>query len=216
MLEIENASVSIGGTPILREVTLTIPVSSMIGLVGRNGAGKTTTMRAIMGLLSPLAGRIRFDGTDLSGITPDKRAGLGLGYMPEDRRLVPDLTVRENMLIPAWAMKLPDADKRIDWILSLIPELVPLMERRAPQLSGGQQKLAALGRALVIGRRALLLDEPSEGVAPALAQRISGILSSLKSEGLCVLIAESNDDHVAALLDDVFSIERGNVSKLEH
>jgi branched-chain amino acid transport system ATP-binding protein len=216
MLEIENASVSIGGTPILRDVTLTIPASSMVGLVGRNGAGKTTTMRTIMGLLNPLSGKIRFDGTELSGIAPDKRAALGLGYMPEDRRLVPDLTVRENMMIPAWAMKLQDADKRIDWILSLIPELVPLMERRAPQLSGGQQKLAALGRALVIGRRALLLDEPSEGVAPALAQRISGILSSLKTEGLCVLIAESNDDHVAALLDDVFSIERGNVRKLEH
>jgi branched-chain amino acid transport system ATP-binding protein len=216
MLEIENASVSIGGTPILRDITLTIPASSMVGLVGRNGAGKTTTMRTIMGLLSPLSGKIRFDGTELSGIAPDKRAALGLGYMPEDRRLVPDLTVRENMMIPAWAMKLPDAGTRIDWILSLIPELVPLMERRAPQLSGGQQKLAALGRALVIGRRALLLDEPSEGVAPALAQRISGILSSLKAEGLCVLIAESNDDHVAALLDDVFSIERGNVRKLEY
>jgi branched-chain amino acid transport system ATP-binding protein len=216
MLELDNVSAAIGGTPILRDVSLALPAKTMIGLVGRNGAGKTTTMRTIMGLLKPVAGSIRFDGVNLSAIPPDKRAALGLGYMPEDRRLVPDLTVRENMLVPAWAMKLTDGDKRIDWILSLIPELAPLMERRAPQLSGGQQKLAALGRALIVGRRALLLDEPSEGVAPALAQRIGDILSTLKAEGLCVLIAESNDHHVASLLDDVFTIERGHVRKLAH
>lgn len=216
MLEIENASVSIGSTPILREVNLTVPTGAMVGLVGRNGAGKTTTMRAIMGLLKPQSGRIRFDGADISGVTPDKRAALGVGYMPEDRRLVPELTVRENMMIPVWAMRLHGAAARIDWIIGVMPELAPLLDRRAPQLSGGQQKLAALGRALMIGRRALLLDEPSEGVAPALAQRIGEIIANLKSEGLCVLISESNDHHVADLLDDVFSIERGHVRKVSH
>ncbi|PDT03243.1 ABC transporter ATP-binding protein [Rhizobium chutanense] len=216
MLEIENASVSIEGTPILRNVELTMPTGAMIGLVGRNGAGKTTTLKTLIGLLVPQSGKVRFDGADITSTSPHRRAALGIGFMPEDRRLVPDLTVRENILVPAWAMRLQDAEKRVDWIVDLIPELGPLMDRYAPQLSGGQQKLAALGRALMVGRRALLLDEPSEGVAPALAERIGEILSNLKTEGLCVLISESNDHHVADLLDDVFSIERGQVRRLEH
>jgi branched-chain amino acid transport system ATP-binding protein len=216
MLEVREASLAIDGTPILRDVRLAVPTGCMVGLVGRNGAGKTTTLRAMMGLLNPQTGQIFFDGVEITGLKPDKRAQLGIGYMPEDRKLVPELTVRENMLIPAWAMKAADADPRAAWVVSLIPELEPLMERRAPQLSGGQQKLAALGRALMIGRRVLLLDEPSEGVAPALAQRISQILAKLKDEGLSVLIAESNDHHVSHLLDDVFAIERGEVRKLEH
>jgi ABC-type branched-subunit amino acid transport system ATPase component/NAD(P)H-dependent FMN reductase len=216
MLEIANVSVSIGGTPILRDVSLTVPAASMVGLVGRNGAGKTTTMKTVMGLLKPQSGVVRFDGADITGMASDKRAALGIGFMPEDRRLVPELTVRDNMLVPAWAMKLPEPDRRLDWITGLIPELAPLMDRRAPQLSGGQQKLAALGRALMIGRRALLLDEPSEGVAPALAQRIGEILANLKREGLSVLIAESNDHHVASLLDHVHAIERGHVRLLDH
>lgn len=214
MLEIENASVSIDGTPILRAASLSVPSASMVGLVGRNGAGKTTMMRAMMGMLKAQGGTVRFDGEDITALPPTRRAQLGIGYMPEDRRLVPELTVRDNMLIPAWAMKLRDATARIDWITAVIPELTPLMDRLTPQLSGGQQKLAALGRALMVGRRALLLDEPSEGVAPALAQRIGEILANLKSEGLCVLIAESNDHHVAGLLDHIFTIERGQVRRL--
>lgn len=216
MLEVEAASVSIGATPILRDVSLSVSDSRMVGLVGRNGAGKTTCMRTIMGLLRPLSGRIRFDGRDVTDLSPDKRAALGIGYMPEDRKLVPELTVRENILLPAWAMRFEASGARVDWIVSLIPELAPLMDRRAPQLSGGQQKLAALARALMIGRRVLLLDEPSEGVAPALAQRIGEILANLKREGLSVLIAESNDHHVADLLDGVFVIERGHVTKQAH
>jgi ABC-type branched-subunit amino acid transport system ATPase component/NAD(P)H-dependent FMN reductase len=215
MLELSQTSVSIGGTPILRDVSIVVPDASMVGLVGRNGAGKSTTMKTIMGLLTPQSGTVRFDGADITGMAPDKRAALGIGFMPEDRRLVPELTVRDNLLVPAWAMKTLEPDQRIDWIVGLIPELAPLMDRRAPQLSGGQQKLAALGRALMIGRRALLLDEPSEGVAPALAQRIGEILANLKREGLSVLIAESNDHHVSSLLDHVYAIERGHVRALD-
>ncbi len=212
MLEIEAASVAIEGTPILRDVSFCVSAGNMVGLVGRNGAGKTTCLRTIMGLLKPQGGRIRFDGRDVTALGSDKRAALGIGYMPEDRKLVPELTVRENIMVPAWAMKLDGATARADWIVALIPELEPLLDRRAPQLSGGQQKLVALGRALMIGRHALLLDEPSEGVAPALAQRIGEILANLKREGPCILIAESNDHHVADLLDGVFAIERGHVT----
>ena len=214
MLDVAGLSVAINGTPILRNVSLTVPKGAMVGLVGRNGSGKTTTMRSIIGIQRPASGSIRIGGKDMTLRRSDHRAADGVGYMPEDRRLVPELTVRENMMVPVWALGIGDSAERIRRILDLIPELQPLMDRRAPLLSGGQQKLAALGRALIVGHSFLLLDEPSEGVAPALARRIAEILSKFKLEGISVLIAESNDHHVSGLLDGVYGIERGEVAKL--
>jgi branched-chain amino acid transport system ATP-binding protein len=211
MLELKDVDVSIGATPILRQVSLQVPAGRMVGLIGRNGAGKTTLMRAVMGAVPAHNGHVGYEHLDLAGIALHRRAHLGIGYMPEDRRLVPDLSVEDNVLAPAWATGLEGAKERLRWILDLIPEIRPLMPRRAPQLSGGQQKLAALARALMIGRELLLLDEPSEGVAPALAHRIAEILARLKGEGLTVFIAESNDRHIAGLIDGAYLIERGSV-----
>jgi branched-chain amino acid transport system ATP-binding protein len=211
MLELRDVDVSIGTTPILRGVSLQIPAGRMVGLIGRNGAGKTTLMRAVMGAVPARAGRVGYEHLDLAQVALHRRAHLGIGYMPEDRRLVPELTVEDNILAPAWAARLEGARERLAWILDLIPEIKPLMPRRAPQLSGGQQKLAALARAMMIGRELLLLDEPSEGVAPALAHRIAEILAKLKSEGLTVFVAESNDRHIASLIDGAYLIERGSV-----
>ena len=213
MLRIEALEVSIAAAQILRGVSLEVPAGTMAGLIGRNGAGKTTLMRAVMGLVQPRGGKIGFADADLTQLRAHERVGLGIGYMPEDRKLVPDFTAEENVLLPAWAAKLKDAQQRLDWIYGLMPEVAKLAAQRAQQLSGGQQKLVALARALLCGRRMLLLDEPFEGLAPALARRLGEVLAALKGEGLSVLVAESNETHISDLLDRTFVIERGAISQ---
>ncbi|MCH2491846.1 MAG: ATP-binding cassette domain-containing protein [Gammaproteobacteria bacterium] len=211
MLEVNNIDADIGPTQILRSVNLNVTAGSMCGLIGRNGAGKTTVMRTIMGLLTARNGTILLDGEDLVRIDGYKRAHLGIGYMPEDRRLVPQLTTEENILLPVWATKADNSDSRLRWIFQLMPEVEEFRHRRGSELSGGQQKFVAFARALMAGVRLLLLDEPSEGIAPVFAKRMIEILQNLKAEGQAVLVSESNDVHIAHLLDRTFVIERGNI-----
>ena len=212
MLSISNLNVSIASVHILRGVSLELPAGSMTGLIGRNGAGKTTLMKTVMGLLKPGAGAVRFDGRDLAAVPTYARARLGIGYMPEDRRLIPDLTVEENILLPAWAGGAGDEAARFATILGYIPEIRELGPRKGSQLSGGQQKLAALARALMSGTRLLLLDEPFEGVAPALAQRLAEVIRGLKDAGMTVILSESDLQHSERLVDRVVSIDRGALS----
>ena len=211
MLDVSGLTVDIGPVNILRDVSLRLESKQMVGFIGRNGAGKTTFLRAVMGLLKANSGKIEFDGTDLLALPAHKRAGLGIGYMPEDRKLVPNLTVEENIKTPVWSVGIDDWEARLEWIYTLIPEAVEFRHRPSTSLSGGQQKLAALARALMVGNRMLLLDEPSEGIAPALAKRMSDILANLKAEGVSILIAESNTQHCADLLDSMYVVERGIV-----
>ncbi len=211
MLKVSGLDVNIGPTPILRGLALEVPAGSMCGLIGRNGAGKTTFLRAIMGALSAEAGEAMFGHQDLLKIHPHKRAHMGIGFMPEDRRLVPALTAEENILVPVWATGMEDWEDRLQWIYDLMPEVAEFRDRGAMELSGGQQKFVAFARALMVGTHLLLLDEPSEGIAPVFAQRMSEIMKSLKDEGESVLVAESNDKHVAGLLDRTFVIERGSI-----
>lgn len=212
-LDITDLNVSIESIGILRNVNLTIPTGKMAGLIGHNGAGKTTLIRAIMGLLPADKGSITFKGEELTRKPAHQRARMRISYMPEDRRLIPALTVTENMLMPAWANNIRDGEQRLKWIYSLMPEIADFGERKALQLSGGQQKLVALGRALIPGRELILLDEPFEGVAPVLARRLSEVIADLRQEGLTVLIAESDDSHSADLVDGTWRIERGAVSQ---
>jgi branched-chain amino acid transport system ATP-binding protein len=193
-------------------VSLEVKAGQLAGLIGRNGAGKTTLMRSIMGLLPPSAGRIALDGRPLAGVPPHQRARLGVGYMPEDRRVIPQLSVDENVLLPAWAAGARDGGARLARIQEMIPEVRALGERRGLQLSGGQQKLVALARALVAGTKLLLLDEPFEGVAPVLARRLAEVIALLKREGLAVVLSESDLTHSRELLDVVFRIDRGAVT----
>jgi len=213
MLKVEALQVDINRVEILRGVDLEVAPGSMCGLIGRNGAGKTTFMRAVMGLVRPRAGRINCGDQELTPLHASLRAGLGIGYVPEDRRLVPDFTAQENVLLPAWSARIVDSPARLAWIYKLMPEVERFAAQRAQQLSGGQQKLVALARALMCGRKLLLLDEPFEGLAPALARRLAEVLSELKDEGLSILLAESNETHVVDLLDGVFTIERGSVRR---
>ena len=211
MLTISELDVSIGATPILRGINLTVPTGNMCGLIGRNGAGKTTFMRAVMGALDAQAGKIEFDGVDLTTTDAYRRAHMGIGFMPEDRRLVPELTAEENILLPVWATGAENSEQRLKWIYGLMPEVEEFRARGATELSGGQQKFVAFARALMCGTKLLMLDEPSEGIAPIFARRMVEILANLKEEGESVLVAESNDVHISRLLDETFVIERGSI-----
>jgi branched-chain amino acid transport system ATP-binding protein len=209
MLSIKNVQTRIQTVDVLRGFSIEVPQSSMVGLLGRNGAGKTTLLRTIMGHLNPHEGSIFFDGQDLAKLERHQRAALGIGYMPEDRGLVPELTVEENILIPVWASAQLDPTKRLAFVYDILPELVAMKDRRALLLSGGQQKMAALARALAVGTRLLLLDEPFEGVAPALSERLADVISGLKAHELSVLISQSDVNHSRDLLDSTVQIERG-------
>ena len=215
MLSIKALNVDIAAVHVLRDVSLELAPGSMTGLIGRNGAGKTTLMKTLMGLLRRSGGSIAFEGRDLLDVPTHARARLGTGYMPEDRRLIPDLTVEENVLLPAWATRAADPSARLAKVYEYVPELKELRARKGLQLSGGQQKLAALARALMCGTRLLLLDEPFEGVAPALAQRLAEVIAGLKKEGMSVMLTESDLQHSERLVDRVVRIDRGAIAKME-
>jgi branched-chain amino acid transport system ATP-binding protein len=213
MLELSDVSVSIKRTNILQNVALHVPNGSVVGLIGRNGAGKTTLMRTVMGFLPVDKGEIRFLDQSLTQLAAHSRAHLGIGYMPEDRKLVPTLTVEENILLAFWATKNEKLPKRLPWVYEMIPEVTEFSSRKAMDLSGGQQKLVALARALFCGTKLLLLDEPFEGVAPALAQRLAEVIADLKGHGQSVLLSESDHVHSSELLDRLYVIERGEVKE---
>jgi branched-chain amino acid transport system ATP-binding protein len=212
MLRVEELDVSIASVSILRGVNMDVPTGKFVGLIGRNGAGKTTLMRSVMGILPPRQGSISFDGSPLGKTPVHQRARNGIGYMPEDRRLVPSLTVEENVLIPAWSAGVADTRARLADVYKMIPEVEAFSERKALQLSGGQQKLVALARALMCGTKLLLLDEPFEGVAPVLAKRLAEVIAGLKQRGLSIVLTESDLSHSREMLDVIYSIDRGQVS----
>ena len=209
LLEIDNLVVEIQSMPALRGFSMRVARGAMVSLVGRNGAGKTTLMRSIMGHLKPAQGALRFEGIDLSSRPRHERAALGIGYMPEERCLVPQLTVEENIMLPLWVSRDLDRKARLDFVYEVIGELTEMRQRKALLLSGGQQKLVALGRALAIGTKCLLLDEPFEGIAPALSERLSEVLASLKGKDLTLLMSQSDMNHSRGLIDVEFTIERG-------
>src|SRR3984893_12732094 len=212
MLEVAGLNVAIGPVPIVRDASRALAEGQMCGLIGRNGAGKTTFLRAIMGAL-PASGKAMLGDVHLLALPPHRRVAHGIGYMPEDRRLVPQFTVEENIRLPTWSVTVAGAEQRLQWIFAIMPEVARFRGRRALELSGGQQKMVALARALMAGTRMLLLDEPFEGLAPALARRLGEVMADLKTQRVSVLIAESNERHVADLLACAFRIERGSVTR---
>jgi len=216
MLELRDVSVDIAGAPVLRRVSLQVPPGGRVALIGRNGAGKTTTLRALMGLLPLRGGHILVAGQDATSVPAHHRPRLGVGYAPEERRLFGMFTVEQNMRLPAEVLGLPEAEirRRREAIVALLPELAELAPRRAAGLSGGQGKMAALGRALMVGTRAVLLDEPFQGLAPALAQRYAEALRRLHQAlpEVALLITESNPQLLRPLVDGTYVIERGEVA----
>jgi branched-chain amino acid transport system ATP-binding protein len=211
VLEVKDLQVTLSGFSILRRVSLAVPAGGLIGLVGRNGAGKTTTLRAIMGLVPVAAGSVALNGADLRRVPSHGRAPLGIGYMPEDRRLIAALSVEDNILMPAWVSGRTDERARLETTYRIMPDLVPFARRRASALSGGQQKMVALARAVMTGTRLLLLDECFEGLSPAMGEKFAGAIRALQGEGIGILIAES-DTRRLGFVPTLLNIERGEVS----
>jgi branched-chain amino acid transport system ATP-binding protein len=211
MIRLENITVAIQNVEVLRQLSLDVQPGSMVGLIGRNGAGKTTVLKTIMGLLPISSGELFINNTNFSRVEAKERAALGIGYMPEDRGLVPELSVEENICLPLWVSPTLNLKERLEFVYGILPELLDMRERKAMLLSGGQQKLVALARALSVGTKLLLLDEPFEGVAPALSQRLSEVVGQLRGSGLTVLISQSDLNHSRNLLDAEIMIERGAI-----
>lgn len=215
MLRLEEVTVDLAGVAVLRRVSFSVRPGARVALIGRNGAGKTTTLRTLMGLVPLREGRVSLDGRDCTMMPAHRRAALGIGYAPEERRLFGSFSVRSNILLPAEVLKLPclEVTRRLDSVFTLLPELRDLANRQAAGLSGGQGKMVALGRALMVGARAILLDEPFQGLAPALALRYAEALARLRTAlpEVAILITESSPDLLRSLVDSTYVIERGEI-----
>ncbi len=215
MLRLEKVRVRFNEHLVLRDVSMSIAPARTTVLIGRNGAGKTTTLRSIMGLFALDGGRILLDDLDLATVASHDRARLGIGYAPEDRRLIAEFSVEDNLLLPALALRLPAAERkrRLEEIYALLPELPALRARPGGVLSGGQGKMVALGRALVVSTRYILLDEPFQGLAPVVALAYVDALARLRRSRpeLGMLITESTPRLLDKIVDVSLSIERGEV-----
>jgi branched-chain amino acid transport system ATP-binding protein len=215
MLEIQGIDTWRGQAQILHRVSLGIREGEAVVLVGRNGAGKTTTIDSIIGLLPLRAGKVTFQGRDVSRLPPFRRARLGIGYAPEDAGLFPDLTVEENFQIcrllaqrAGRGSQAAEADERV---FGLFPEVRQLLRRPGLYLSGGQKKMVAIGRAMMLSPSILLLDEPFEGLAPVVVTRLIEAVRKIKEMKIAVLIAESNLANATRVADRLYAIDRGEI-----
>lgn len=208
MLDIDRLSAWYGEAQVLNEVSLTVEPGEVVTLVGRNGAGKTTLLRAVMGLHRSMEGSISFAGKRVDKLGPNARARAGIGWVPDDRGIYANLTVAENLT-------LPPVVNRNGWSLEKIYEAFPVLALRrssmGTQLSGGEQQMLSIARVLRMGSRLLLLDEPSEGLAPVIVQRIAEILRDIKTEGIAVLLVEQNVKFATGVADRHYLLAQGRV-----
>jgi branched-chain amino acid transport system ATP-binding protein len=209
MLEIENVNAHYGDSHILHGVSLSVEEGEIVCLLGRNGAGKTTTILTVMGYLQPRPGRIRYRGRDIAGLPPYAVARLGFGFVPQERRIFPSLTVRENLTVFA------RVGGKGFWTLQRIFDLFPVLRARERnlgfQLSGGEQQMLSIARALMLNPAMLLLDEPSEGLAPMIVQQIIEVLARLKQEGLAILLVEQSLRTAFAVGDRHHVMNKGEI-----
>jgi ABC-type branched-subunit amino acid transport system ATPase component len=215
MLAMQDVSVDIAGITVLRDINLKLEPSKTYAIVGRNGAGKTTLLRSLMGFTTLKSGSIQFNGTDFAPVQSHQRAALGIGYAPEERVMFPTMTVEENLRLPCEAIGLNTAmiSARLNDAKRAVPQIEALLPRSAAALSGGQGKIAALARALMVGTKLLLVDEPFQGLAPALAKQYAEALSRLYQlrPELCVVITESNRALLDAVTCTTLTLERGQL-----
>jgi branched-chain amino acid transport system ATP-binding protein len=209
VLALDNVETCYGLSQVLFGVSLSIAPGEMVTLMGRNGMGKTTTVRSIMGLTRARAGRIRFDGHEIQALAPFRVAQRGIGLVPEGRQIFPNLTVRENLL--ATAVARDGAQWTLDAVYDLFPRLAERAASMGNQLSGGEQQMLAIGRALMTNPRLLILDEATEGLAPLIRAEIWRCLARLKESGLAILVIDKNVGALLRVADRHFLIERGRV-----
>src|SRR6476661_7312871 len=212
MLTVANLAVDIESSHILRGESLEVKAGELVCLVGRNGAGKSTTFRTIMGQRRPVAGSISLAGRSLIGLPPFEIARLGVGFAPEESEVFGDLTVAENILLPTWTRQTArSAAEREALAYRVFPKLELYRQRGGQQLSGGERKMVSIARALALDAKLLLLDEPTEGLSPAVVPSIVDGIASIRHLGHAVLIAESNLHHVPDFADRLYVIERGEI-----
>lgn len=213
MLEVCSLTVGYGGEPAVREATLQVADGEFVALLGANGAGKTTLLRAIVSLERPMAGSVQLNGLDTTALPADRLVTLGVALVPEGRQLFPGLSVRDNLIL-GWFSKRrvePHSRVRLEHCLSIFPELEPRLDTVAAALSGGQQQMVAIARALMSDPHLLILDEPSLGLAPLLCDRIFGVLRDLHREGRSVLLVEQNARLSLKISQRAYILERGNI-----
>ena len=212
MRSIQNLAVDIQGSLILRGISLEVGPGELVCLVGRNGAGKTTTFRTIMGYLRPVSGTIGFRDRSLVNVPTYKIARMGVGYSPEESQVFADLTVAENIELPTWTIKSGrDARTRIELAYEIFPKLRQYVNRDGDQLSGGERKMVSIARALALDPQLLLLDEPFEGLSPAIIPSIIEGIASIQKLGHGILMAESNVHHIPEFADRLYVLERGEI-----
>ncbi len=212
MLSVSGLTVDIQGSRILRSIALDVAAGQLVCLVGRNGAGKTTTFRTIMGLNEPVAGTITLDGRSIAGLPTHDIVQRGLGWAPEESQVFADLTVAENIELPTWTRPQGrPARERIDLAYRIFPKLVQYAARGGNQLSGGEKKMVSIARALTLDAQLLLLDEPFEGLSPAIIPAIAEGIASIRQLGRGVLMAESNAHHIPEFADALYVLERGEI-----
>lgn len=211
LLEVSGLNAWYGDAHILFDIGFSVAPGEVVALTGRNGAGKSTTLKAVMGLMARMRGTVTFDGRDIAGMAPHHIARLGLGYVPEERRIFSDLTVLENLEtgrqparegMPAWT---PER------LFELFPNLGNMPRRRGQHMSGGEQQMLTVARTLMGNPRLVLLDEPSEGVAPIIVEQMANVVASLKQQGLAVLLSEQNEQFVERVSDRTLVLEQGHL-----
>ena len=213
MLKIENLHVAYGGIQALRGISLEVPDGKIVTLIGANGAGKSTTLRTITGLVKAQSGSIQWNGEELLGKSIDKIVTSGIAMSPEGRRVFPDMTVLENLKIGAYLRRDKDGiAKDLQWVYDLFPRLKEREWQLAGTLSGGEQQMLAVGRALMSRPKLLLLDEPSLGLAPLVVQDIFSIIREINNQGVTVLLIEQNANMALKIADLAYVLETGNIT----
>lgn len=210
ILEVRDLVTAYGLSLVIHGVSIDVAAGEVVCLLGRNGAGKTTTLRSIMGLTPPRSGRVAFKGEEITGRQPFEVARLGIGYVPDDRRIFPDLTVEENLEIVRRVTR-RDGRWTIERVYQLFPVLTELRVNRGSGLSGGEQKMLAIGRALMGNPTLLILDEPSEGLSPLMVRTLIEAIRQIQEEGVTLLIADQNVKFARRVADRGYIMEKGNI-----
>ncbi|MDP6806030.1 MAG: ABC transporter ATP-binding protein, partial [Rhodospirillales bacterium] len=211
LLDVNGLDVAYGGAQALFGVGLEVDRGEVVALLGRNGAGKSTMLKCVMGLVRPLSGRITFDDHDITDLEAHAISRLGIGYVPEDRRIFTALNVAENLEVGRMARREGAPQWSVERVFSLFPGLAEIRDRRAGRISGGEQQMLTVARTLMGNPSLLLLDEPSEGLAPRIVERMAETIAQLKGEGIAILLAEQNLRFTGQLADRVYVIETGGV-----
>jgi branched-chain amino acid transport system ATP-binding protein len=212
MLEIERIAVSYGEVTAVRDVSLTIKQGEIVTLIGGNGAGKTTTLKTISGLLTPSAGSIRFEGRSITGLAPDRIVALGVAHVPEGRHVFPKLSVEDNLRVGAYLVREPALlRKSLDQVYAMFPQLTERRRQMGETLSGGEQQMLALGRAIMSRPRLMLLDEPSPGLAPRGVEEVAKAIIAFRRSGMTILLVEQNARVALALSERGYVIETGRI-----